>query len=117
NAGEVLQTKSQTAAKAKKADEMPMGGPGGAAEPAGAADAMPVPEAPMEEEVGPEAGEALIQDEQSSVLEEKVQEAEQAVQAIEQELNKEKGEEIDLTGLGGDGPLPGEEGMPGQEIE
>jgi hypothetical protein len=63
---------------------------------------MPEPEAPIEGEggPGPEGAEALIQDEAGSVLEEKVHEAEQAVQAIEQELQKEKGEEIDLTGLG-----------------
>ena len=121
NAGELLQTKAQTASKAKKADEpMPMGD--GAAEPGNAEEAMPAPDgaAPMGEP-GPEGAEALIQDEQGSVLEEKVQEAEQAVQAIEQELNKEKGEEIDLTGLGGEGPLPGEiegePGMGGQEME
>lgn len=117
NAGELLQTKGQTASKTKKADEMPMGD--GAAEPGSASEAMPAPEAPMG---GPEDGaapaEALIQDEAGSVLEEKVHEAEQAVQAIEQELQKEKGEEIDLTGLGEpNGGLPGEGEELGQEME
>lgn len=118
NAGELLQTKGQTASKNKKADEMPMGD--GADVPGGAAEAMPAPEAPIEGEVGPgpEGAEALIQDEAGSVLEEKVHEAEQAVQAIEQELQKEKGEEIDLTGLGEpNGGMEGEEMPGGQEIE
>ncbi len=92
----------------------------GATEPGSAAEAMPAPDGAAP--TGPEGeapAEALIQDEQTSVLEEKVQEAEQAVQAFEQELHKEQGEEIDLTGLGGEGPLPGEvegDGM-GQEMD
>lgn len=125
NSGEVLQTKSQTAAKAKKADEMPMGD--GAAIPGGADEAMPAPaEAPMgEEPMGdePAAAEELQQDDTQAVLKEKIEEAQQAVQAIEQEVDKEESEEIDLSGMAdGQGPAdmmgeaPVEEPMDMQDI-
>lgn len=96
NEGKVLQTKTQTASK-KTADEMAPGAPQGdiapAAPGAGPADAE-MPEPPDI------AAETLQQDDTKAVLKEKVQEAEQAVQAIEQEINKEEAEEVDLTGLG-----------------
>jgi hypothetical protein len=112
NEGEVLQTKSQTASKSKKADEpMPPGGP------AGSAEAMPPPESPEGMDMpenggegeGPAAAEGLEQDDTKAVLLEKVQEAEQAVQAIEQEITAEETEEVDLSGLGDDQPV-GEQG-------
>ena len=108
NSGEVLQTKAQTAA-VKKADEIPgaMGGEAPAAD-APAIDA-PADGAAPEGEAGPEAAEALQQDDTKAVLIEKVQEAEQAVQAIEQEITKEETEEVDLTGLGTGEGLPGAE--------
>lgn len=108
NEGPLLQTKSQTASKSKKADDMPPGSP------EGTADVMPPPEAPEGapmpeggEDAGPAAAEGLQQDDTKAVLLEKVQEAEQAVQAIEQEIVQEEAEEVDLTGIG-EGEVPGE---------
>jgi hypothetical protein len=57
------------------------------------------------------AASELVQDEQTDVLKEKVQEAEHAVQAIEQEITKEESEEVDLTGIGEEAPVEGETGI------
>lgn len=99
NEGQVLQTRTQTASKAKKADEMapeaPAGDTSSAAPGAG----------PESAEAAPAAAEELKQDDERAVLKEKVQEAEQAVQAIEQQIDKEQAEEVDLTGMGGETPV------------
>jgi hypothetical protein len=113
NEGSVLQTKTQTASKAKKADEMAPGAPQGDMSGAPPVEGPAEAEAPEMGEESPEAAaEGLQQDDTQAVLKEKVQEAEQAVQAIEQEITKEESEEIDLTGLGNEG---GPEGLGGPE--
>jgi hypothetical protein len=115
NAGEVLQTKTQTASVTKKAEDMPPMGDG-ATEPGNAADALPAPEAPAEE-VPPAAAEGLVQDDMKGKLLEKVEEAANAVQAIETEITQEESpaEEIDLTGLGTGEGLGGPE-PEGEEV-
>lgn len=120
NSKEVLQTKTQTASK-KTADEMSNTAPqGDMSQAAPAGGPAPLPEGEMGAEATPApegAASELIQDEQTEVLIEKVQEAEHAVQAIEQEISKEQSEEVDLTGIGDEAPVEDEMGEVAPEGE
>src|SRR5271156_1876813 len=103
---------SKKDATAKKADEMPMDMPAEGGDPMAEA---PIEEAPMAEEgmeeaapeapaempmdEGAEADSAseIISDEKKMVVEEKINEAQEAIQALEQEILSEGEEELDLA--------------------
>lgn len=91
------------ASATKKADEMPMEAP---AEEAPMMDApaeeapmeeMPMDEMPAEEGMGDDNPAEILSDEKKMVVEEKIEEAQEAIRSLEQEILSEGEEELDLS--------------------
>src|SRR5271157_4469912 len=114
-------------ATSKKADDMPpmdappaeapMGGAPAEEAPMDAAPEAPADLPPTEEGLGEDNPAEILSDEKKMVVQEKIEEAQEAIQALEQEILQEGDEELDLAQVTEGQPEETAEGQPGEELD